>query len=475
MPIGSRSVAWPKPSTRTAPCWCASGMAGYTGYLPKFTAAKTVGNSILCETAAGKIGINDYSPDAALDITTTFADTLWLRGPGTFTTNGRIRFQDTSPEVYIQNDIDGGLLLSVNENYGGRLAITGGNVGIGTLEPTSALSVAGDADFTGYVGIGTPNPNNALTVAGDADFMAAVGIGTPTPVNDLDVAGAMAIGATYAGTNAAPTNGLIVEGHVGIGETSPLAKLHVQNVDLGVTSGMTYDTLLVENTDAQFGLYSNSSGSWGSGLSLAEVNAGVLVNKWGLVRQTGASGLMKVSFGTDANPANNTAVMTFLSGGNVGVGVPDPSEKLDTNGTARLRGIGSSSGTAVIADVNGKLWKQSSSLRYKHNIADLPSTGEAVLALRPVSFNWNSTGEPDIGVIAEEVEQVLPDLVIRDAAGQPDGVRYDKVALYLLGVVKDQREQITAQQDELADLRARLERIEAALGGQATPRTGGVR
>jgi hypothetical protein len=77
---------------------------------------------------------------------------------------------------------------------------------------------------------------------------------------------------------------------------------------------------------------------------------------------------------------------------------------------------------------------------------------------------------------------VLPDLVIRDADGRPDGVRYDKVALYLMEVVKDQREQIgaqqaqiKAQQDELSNLQARLEKIEALLEGHPTQPTGGVR
>ena len=49
----------------------------------------------------------------------------------------------------------------------------------------------------------------------------------------------------------------------------------------------------------------------------------------------------------------------------------------------RLRGIGSSTGTTVVADANGKLWKLSSSLRYKTHIADLPTGGDAVLGLRP--------------------------------------------------------------------------------------------
>ena len=400
--------------------------SGTSGCLPKFTGTKSLGNSVLYEVA-GKIGLNDSMPEAALDINgTSFSETLWLRGPGGVWDDGRIRFQDAYADVYIENDIDGGLLLHVNDALGGRLAVMDGNVGIGTLEPDNALSVAGDADFTG-----------------------AVGIGTPTPVNDLDVEGGVAIGAGYSGTSAAPANGLIVEGNVGIGTSTPTARLDVASPSTSIPSIVTR-----------------------GGADYATVAGQVMTfGHW-----DGTTYQQRIRID------GSGVILLGPDGGNVGIGLMDASEKLDTSGTARLRGIGTSTGTTVVADANGKLWKQSSSLRYKHNLADLPSAGDAVLDLRPVAFEWNSTGESDIGLIAEEVEHVLPDLVICDAAGRPDGVRYDKVALYLMGVVKDQREQIgaqqaqiKAQQDELSKLQARLEKIEALLAGHATQPTGGVR
>jgi hypothetical protein len=123
--------------------------------------------------------------------------------------------------------------------------------------------------------------------------------------------------------------------------------------------------------------------------------------------------------------------------GNVGIGVSSPSEKLDVDGTARLRGIAAGSGTTVVADGNGKLWKASSSQRYKTDIKNLDADTDAVLKLRPVKFQWKTTGQNDIGLIAEEVEQQLNDLVIYDNEGRPEAVKYDKVSLYLLAVVKD--------------------------------------
>ena len=124
-------------------------------------------------------------------------------------------------------------------------------------------------------------------------------------------------------------------------------------------------------------------------------------------------------------------------GGEVGIGTSGPTEKLDVNGTARLRSMSTGTGTAVVADGNGVLKKQSSSKRYKENIRGLEVDRENILQLNPVRFDWKTTGEPDIGLIAEEVEKAIPDLVVYDNEGKPDAVKYDKISLYLLGLVKE--------------------------------------
>lgn len=125
---------------------------------------------------------------------------------------------------------------------------------------------------------------------------------------------------------------------VGIGESNPLARLHVQQNDIGLTSAMTLDNLLVEATDAQLGLYSARQGGWGSGLSLGEVNAGVLTDKWGLIRQPAPASSLHLTYGTDANPANNSASMTFLPSGLVGIGAyPNCALHVNTTTGAALR------------------------------------------------------------------------------------------------------------------------------------------
>lgn len=133
----------------------------------------------------------------------------------------------------------------------------------------------------------------------------------------------------------------------------------------------------------------------------------------------------------------NTILQVF--GGNVGIGTNSPTQKLDVNGTARLRGISSGSGNPVLVDGNGVLYEGTwpSSKRYKENIRNIDIDPEKILELQTVRFKWKESGKEDVGLIAEDVEKAVPDLVIYDDQGRPNGVRYDKLALYLLVTVKE--------------------------------------
>jgi len=75
-----------------------------------------------------------------------------------------------------------------------------------------------------------------------------------------------------------------------------------------------------------------------------------------------------------------------------------------------------------------------SSRRFKHNINRMDKSSEAILALKPVTFRYknDSKGTPQFGLIAEEVAEVNPDLVVHDKNGEILTVRYDQVNAMLL-------------------------------------------
>ena len=85
-------------------------------------------------------------------------------------------------------------------------------------------------------------------------------------------------------------------------------------------------------------------------------------------------------------------------------------------------------------DSLGQLGTSGSSVRFKKEIRPMGQTSEAILALKPVKFQYKSddSGTPQFGLIAEEVAKVDPDLVVRDENGKIYTVRYDAVNAMLL-------------------------------------------
>jgi hypothetical protein len=92
---------------------------------------------------------------------------------------------------------------------------------------------------------------------------------------------------------------------------------------------------------------------------------------------------------------------------------------------------------------------------------------EALFALKPVTFRYkkeiDSRSIPQFGLVAEEVEAVNPDLVVRDKEGKVNTVRYDAVNAMLLNEFLKARRQIDAQQKQIEALTASLQKVSAQL------------
>ena len=101
-----------------------------------------------------------------------------------------------------------------------------------------------------------------------------------------------------------------------------------------------------------------------------------------------------------------------------------------------IRGVttGNANAIPVMIDSDGQLGTMSSSRRFKHEIKPMDTASQAILSLKPVTFNYKSdnTNTPQFGLIAEDVAAVNPDLVVRDQNGQIYTVRYDAVNAMLL-------------------------------------------
>ena len=112
----------------------------------------------------------------------------------------------------------------------------------------------------------------------------------------------------------------------------------------------------------------------------------------------------------------------------------------------------------------GQFGTVASSERFKKDITTMEKASEVILSLRPVTFHYktDTTGTPQFGLIAEEVEKVNPDLVTRDDQGKVYTVRYEAVNAMLLNEFLKAHRKMEAQQRQIDDLTARLEQ-QAAL------------
>ena len=118
----------------------------------------------------------------------------------------------------------------------------------------------------------------------------------------------------------------------------------------------------------------------------------------------------------------------------------------------------------------------------------MDKSSEAVLALKPVTFRYkkevDSDGIPQFGLVAEDVEKVNPDLVLRDKEGKPYTVRYDQVNAMLLNEflkehrkneqqelkLEEQEAKITRQEKQIEALTAGFQKVSAQLEA-SKPRT----
>jgi hypothetical protein len=99
-------------------------------------------------------------------------------------------------------------------------------------------------------------------------------------------------------------------------------------------------------------------------------------------------------------------------------------------------GVTSAGATAVYVNSLGKLGTVVSSRQFKDEIKPMDKASDAILALKPVTFRYKQEIDPgrspQFGLVAEDVEKVNPDLVVRDAEGKVNTVRYEAVNAMLL-------------------------------------------
>lgn len=361
--------------------------------------------------------------------------------------NGRIGMGTSNPLAFLQmDDVSGstnGLRVNCNTVFGWS-GILAGQVGLGN---TARFIIFNNA-----------STSNCLETSTN-------GIGASISANSDNVNGKILELTNGAQTRFSVTSGgtVLVPGSIGMGVTTPDGKLHI--------SGSAQNGVRIEPWQSTGSAIFISQAGSGNAARFDITNSGSTNNC--LEATTNALAPAILASSTNASgrilQANNGTSSRFFieSGGNVGIGVDDATQDLDVLNNARFRGVGSSAYSAPLnLTSTGILTTATSDARMKTNIRPLDASLEKVLHLQGVRFNWKS--EPDggdrIGFIAQEVREIVPEVVYTNPVDGYLGLNYAELTALLVEAVKEQQVLIDAlrsRSEEVAALQTRVRQLES--------------
>lgn len=150
----------------------------------------------------------------------------------------------------------------------------------------------------------------------------------------------------------------------------------------------------------------------------------------------------------------------ITNGGNVGIGTTSPAYKLDVNGDAKCN-------TLYTSQIQGI-----SDERLKKEISPIQGALAKILQLQGVTYTWRKDMEKqagyifktgtDYGVIAQEIQKILPELVQKDAKGFLT-VDYVHITPVLIEAMKEQEKEIEGLKNEVQELKIMIQQIQQSI------------
>jgi hypothetical protein len=122
--------------------------------------------------------------------------------------------------------------------------------------------------------------------------------------------------------------------------------------------------------------------------------------------------------------------------GQVSVNATTPSTSTTTGALVVAGGLGVNSRITCVNLI------ETSSIAFKENVNPITGALDSIMQLVGTTYDRKDTKENEPGLIAEEVNKILPGVVSKDDDGNPYGIKYTKLIAYLIEAVKEQQEQI---------------------------------
>ena len=340
-------------------------------------------------------------------------------------------------------------LLTILRSQSALILIT---LAVGTLALVQTAESVNPPPDGGYSGGNTAEGQSALLSLTSGTFNTAIGFLSLSGLKEGNFNTGLGAGTllfNVADENTATGAGALLSNTTGNPNTANGAFALFSNTE-GTFNTATGDRVLFSNT-----VGSNNVGNGATALSNNTVGTDNTADgAFALVNNV--TGNFNTADGTNAlvhnTTGNNNIAVGFSAGDNLTTGdnnidigaegVADESNTIRIGANQRqifiagIRGATTANANAipVLIDSAGQIGTLSSSRRFKKDIKPMNETSEAILAVKPVTFHYknDNIGTPQFGLIAEEVAEANPDLVMRDDHGEIYTVRYEAVNAMLL-------------------------------------------
>lgn len=461
---------------------------GTTNYVPKFTGASTIGNSLIYDNGTA-VGIGTTTPNYLFQVkkatNVNFGINLQNAGISLEATNDAITAY--IPMTYYASAhylLDGNVGINTIANAGFRLDVNGTARFASSISLTSASSSSSLTSTTNGIEISvdgsTTSNKNTIFKVGSSETMridasGRLGIGTTSPAYPLQVNGLISSNRT-SNTDGGLVFGTPANGNYFYGaDSGNYIATYTSNAErVRVTSagnvgiGTTTPNNILHLYKASFPILTIQSSSYQSSLGI-DTTSGLLV----LNNESNSA----LAFNTNA-----TERMRITSGGNVGIGTTSPTTKLEviananTFQMARFENTNNTSGNGVLVTNLGSNCNNTSSYhliaatggadkfylygngtyttvsdsRLKKDISKVTDNYlEKVLALNIVNYHWNDQNENDaleFGMIAQEVEELIPSIVHEgredENGNKYKGIQASVLPYILIKAIQEQQAQI---------------------------------
>ena len=342
------------------------------------------------------------------------------------------------------------------------LSLTSGSLntadGAGTLLSNTAdqnTAIGAGALLSNSTGEGN-TANGAFALFSNTTASGNTAIGSNALLNNttggtLDITNNLAVGPNVAVGQQALENNTIASANTAVGyQALGSNTTGLNDTDFGLSTAVGFQALThASGPDAALNdaLGYHALFNLTSGANNVAIGANALLNL--------TSGNVNLAVGSPAGINLTSGDFNIFIGSEAGSGVTTASNVIclgaagnNVSGSCFIDHIfngTSSGGVAVFVNSNGRLGTSTSSRRFKEDIKPMGRASEAILGLKPVTFHYKKELDadriPQFGLVAEEVEKVNPDLIVRDKDGKPYSVRYEQVNAMLLNeFLKEHRE-----------------------------------